>query len=114
MKDRYWGLISLERVCGMDMGATASLSPHTIWIGKRKKCCLVCCLRELQLSLVPTIWWNVLSLDRSPLISLRAPLIGLRRKCEATGLAVAAKIESLAVGSKLLLVCWSQPAARES
>ena len=33
MKDRYWGLISLERVCGMDMGATASLSPHTIWIG---------------------------------------------------------------------------------
>ncbi len=81
---------------------------------KRKKCCLVCCLRELQLSLVPTIWWNILSLDRSPLISLRSPLIGLRRKCEATGLAGAAKIESLAVGSKLLLVCWSQPAARES
>ena len=33
MKDRYWGLISLARVCGMDMGATASLSPHNIWIG---------------------------------------------------------------------------------
>ena len=33
VKDRYWGLISFARVCGMDMGATASLSPHTIWIG---------------------------------------------------------------------------------